>query len=67
VAAGVLFGVTEEDVATLSEDDFNAVWSALGKVARARSLAKQARAATPPRPSDVEGPGPDDDDESEDA
>lgn len=38
---GVLFGVTEEDVAALNEEDFKAVWTALGTVARARSLARQ--------------------------
>lgn len=38
---GVLFGVTEDDVAALKEDEFNEVWTALGKVARARARAKK--------------------------
>lgn len=33
----LLFSVTEDDIAALGEEDFNAVWAALGKVARARS------------------------------
>ena len=37
----VLFGVTEEDVAVLGEEEFNEVWAALGKVARARAHAKK--------------------------
>ena len=40
----VLFGFTQEDVANLSEADFNEVWSALGKVARARAKAEQTKA-----------------------
>ncbi len=41
--SGLLFGVTEADIAALDESDFNTVWAALGKVARARSLsARQA-------------------------
>lgn len=35
--AALLFGVTEDDIAALTEDEFTAVWAALGKVARARS------------------------------
>lgn len=38
---GVLFGITESDIAALSETDFADLWSALGKVARARGR-KQA-------------------------
>ena len=34
---GTLFGVTEEDVASLTDDEFDSVWEALGKVARARA------------------------------
>lgn len=37
---GLLFGVTEADIAALPDDDFDAVWDALGKVARARSRAR---------------------------
>ena len=39
--SGVLFGVTEEDVGVLNDDEFEEVWSALGKVARARARAKK--------------------------
>lgn len=39
--AGLLFGVTVEDIAVLPEADFQAVWDALGKVARARAKAGQ--------------------------
>jgi hypothetical protein len=39
--SGVLFGVTEDDVAVLGEAEFNEVWTALGKVARARAQAKR--------------------------
>lgn len=39
--SGVLFGVTEDDVAALDEAEFNEVWTALGKVARARARAKK--------------------------
>ncbi len=39
---GVIFGVSEEDIAALSEDEFDTVWSALGTVARARARASQA-------------------------
>jgi hypothetical protein len=40
LTTGMLFGVTEADVANLTDEDFNEVWSALGKVARARSRAR---------------------------
>jgi hypothetical protein len=36
-AAGVIFGVTESDIGSLDDDEFQEVWAALGKVARARS------------------------------
>ena len=35
--AGLLFGVTEDDIGTLSDEQFATVWSALGLVARARA------------------------------
>jgi Family of unknown function (DUF5343) len=35
-----LFGVTEDDIAGLSEDEFAEVWTALGKVARSRARAR---------------------------
>lgn len=34
---GLLFGVTDSDIAALTDSEFDEVWSALGKVARARS------------------------------
>jgi hypothetical protein len=43
--SGVLFGVTNEDVGSLSDDEFAEVWAALGKVARARSRPKSEIAA----------------------
>lgn len=45
--SGLLFGVTEDDIAALPEEDFNEVWSALGKVALARARAKRQQ----PQPS----------------
>jgi hypothetical protein len=36
----MIFGVTEEDVARLEDEEFDEVWSALGKVARARARAR---------------------------
>lgn len=40
-SAGLLFGVTEDDINALSQDEFEEVWSALGKVARARARARE--------------------------
>jgi len=40
VLSSLLFGFTQDDVASLSEDEFNEVWRALGKVARARAKAR---------------------------
>lgn len=36
-ADGMLFGVTDSDIAVLTESEFDEVWAALGKVARARA------------------------------
>jgi Family of unknown function (DUF5343) len=47
---GLLFGVTIADVAALGEEEFAAVWSALGKVARAR--AKPPTVTHPAEPED---------------
>ena len=44
-ATGLLFGVTEDDVAALDESEFSEVWMALGKVARARAKAKAIASA----------------------
>lgn len=43
---GLLFGVTEADIAALDEADFKAVWDALGTVARARARALQSADST---------------------
>jgi hypothetical protein len=45
---GLLFGVTEDDIGVLSDEQFAAVWGALGVVARARAQARAARRAAPP-------------------
>jgi hypothetical protein len=47
--SGSLFGITEKDIALLDEDEFQEVWGALGKVARAR-----ARASIKPVPASQE-------------
>lgn len=52
-ANGAVFGVTEDDIANLTDDEFNEVWTALGKVARARG--RVARDAT--QEAVVEGGG----------
>jgi hypothetical protein len=52
-ADGLLFGLTEEDVAVLGETEFNEVWAALGKVARARARARQP---VPQRDQPTENP-----------
>ena len=53
-AGTLLFGLTEEDVGALEEDEFQEVWSAVGKVARARARAKiQAREKEASREADV--------------
>jgi Family of unknown function (DUF5343) len=46
-APNLLFTVTDEDVSVLTDAEFDAVWSALGKVARARAMAR-----TSPKPQD---------------
>jgi hypothetical protein len=51
--SGLLFEVTIEDVAALGQEDFDAVWNALGKVARARAVAKNAP-PIPDAPVEVE-------------
>ena len=38
----LLFTVTDEDVGVLTDDEFASVWAALGKVARARALARSS-------------------------
>ena len=46
-----LFEVSEDDIAALDEDDFEEVWTALGKVARARARAAHQRAPQQPNPA----------------
>ena len=43
-SGGLLFGVTEDDIAALPPEEFEGVWSALGKVALARANAKRRQA-----------------------
>lgn len=57
-----VFGITESDIAVLDESEFDQVWAALGKVARARARARTANGASEQRPSVSE----DQDDGSED-
>jgi hypothetical protein len=58
---GTLFGVSEEDIDVLSESEFEELWTALGKVARARARAKrqppEAGAETGEDRGDSEGGG----------
>ena len=56
-SAGLLFGVTEEDIAELEPNEFNEVWTALGKVALARANARKRRLG-----ADRSAEHPDDDD-----
>jgi len=51
IQQGQLFAISDADVASLSEDEFTAVWDALGKVARARAR----RFATPAAAEPEEG------------
>jgi hypothetical protein len=50
VEGTIAFGVTETDLAGLADEDFDAVWSALGKLARSRAEAarRASAAANPP-------------------
>lgn len=50
----LLFGVTVDDIAVLSDDEFTTVWSALGKIARARARPLQGMA--PEVPEDDQAP-----------
>ncbi len=53
--SGLLFGVTEDDIADLPTEEFDEVWAALGKLALARSKAKRNREeqVTEEGPNDV--------------
>jgi hypothetical protein len=46
--AGLLFGVTEDDIGVLSDQQFATVWNALGVVARARAQARATQRTAPP-------------------
>lgn len=46
VSGAVAFGVTDSDLAALPDTDFDAVWAALGKLARARANAAREKAST---------------------
>lgn len=51
----LLFGVTEKDIAALSDTEFTEVWAALGKVARARARSQeQPSQASQVSPEDME-------------
>lgn len=45
-STGSLFGVSEADVDELDDEEFTELWTALGKVVRARARAKQAATVT---------------------
>jgi hypothetical protein len=45
---GLLFGVTEDDIGVLTDEQFASVWGALGVVARARAQAHAAQRTAPP-------------------
>jgi hypothetical protein len=50
--AGLLFGVTDDDIALLGDDQFEQVWRALGVVARTRAQAHHQRAREEEQSSD---------------
>ena len=52
--SGLLFGVTEDDIAVLPQDEFDEVWTALGKVAKARAEAKRQQVAQREEANDTE-------------
>jgi hypothetical protein len=58
------FGLTEEDMSNLSDDEFGEVWTALGKVAQARFRAtRKAQEVTEIGPEDVTIESPEADEE----
>lgn len=52
--AGLLFGVTDDDIALLGDDQFEQVWRALGVVARTRAQAQHQRVREEPSSDDHE-------------
>lgn len=56
ISEGLLFSVTVEDIGALDDADFDGVWTALGKVARARARARDRHGApASPAGDDQEG------------
>ena len=53
--AGLLFGVTDDDIALLGDEQFEQVWAALGVVARTRAQAHHQRAKEAPSPVGEKG------------
>jgi hypothetical protein len=52
----VVFGISQADIGVLDDNEFNEVWAALGKVARARSRAARAESPVPAdQPDDGDG------------
>jgi hypothetical protein len=52
---GLLFGVTDDDIALLSDEQFEQVWRALGVVARTRAQAHHQRVKETPSPDSEKG------------
>jgi len=61
IPSSLMFGVTDDDIAALDESDFNEVWAALGKVARARARAR-TQAKSPIAQQSANGDGTQNDD-----
>jgi hypothetical protein len=52
-ALGLLFGDSNEDIAALDEAEFQEVWAALGKVARARARKPDPKSEKEPQDGEV--------------
>lgn len=52
---GLLFGVTDDDIALLGDEQFEQVWRALGVVARTRAQAHHQRVKETPSPDSEKG------------
>ncbi|MGD0248110.1 MAG: DUF5343 domain-containing protein [Candidatus Limnocylindrales bacterium] len=59
----LLFGVTVEDIGALPPDEFDAVWGALGKIARARAQSLRAAQAMADQAKDRQENGEDEEDQ----
>ena len=44
---GTIFSITEDDIAALNDEEFDDIWGALGRVARARARARSSKPDTP--------------------